>query len=57
MEEYFLLDPLETPWTLVGRRLHPQTGRYRKIRADKERENRRLEAELERLKTLLEERS
>ncbi len=32
--EYFLLDTLVTPWTLIGRRLHPATGRYRKIRPD-----------------------
>ncbi len=32
--ELFLLDPLETPWKLEARRLHPRTGRYRKIRAD-----------------------
>ena len=34
--EYFVLDSLVTPWTLVGRRLHPVTGRYRKIRPDGE---------------------
>ena len=34
--EYFLLDSLVTPWTLTGRRLHPATGRYRKIRPDAE---------------------
>lgn len=32
--EYFLLDTLVTPWALVGRRLNPATGRYRKIRPD-----------------------
>ncbi len=30
--EYFVLDTLVTPWTLTCRRLHPATGRYRKIR-------------------------
>ncbi len=34
--EYFILDTLVTPWTLTGRRLHPATGRYRKIRPDGE---------------------
>ncbi len=34
--EYFLLDTLVTPWTLTGRRRHPATGRYRKIRPDGE---------------------
>ncbi len=32
--ESFILDSLVTPWTLAGRRLHPATGRYRKIRPD-----------------------
>jgi len=36
VEEYFILDSLATPWTLVGRRLHPATGRYRKIRPDRQ---------------------
>ncbi len=36
VKELFLLDPLKTPWKLLGRRLHPGTGRYRKIRADKQ---------------------
>lgn len=34
--EYFLLDSLVTPWTLTGRRLHPGSGRYRRIRPDGE---------------------
>ncbi len=34
--EYFILDTLVTPWALVGRRLHPGTGRYRLIRPDGE---------------------
>jgi len=34
VEEYFILDSLTVPWTLVGRRLHAATGRYRKIRPD-----------------------
>ena len=34
--ELFLLDPLKMPWTLLGRRLDPGTGRYRKIHADKQ---------------------
>ena len=36
VKECFLLDPLQKPWKLLGRRLHPGTGRYRKIRADKQ---------------------
>ena len=35
VQEYILLDPLETPWKLLGHRLHQESGRYRKIRADK----------------------
>ncbi len=34
--EYFVLDTLVTPWTVVGRRLYPATGRYRKIVPDGE---------------------
>ncbi len=34
--EYFILDPLETPWKLLGWRLYLETGRYRKLRADKQ---------------------
>ena len=34
--EYFILDTLVVPWALVGRRLHPATGRYRLIRPDSE---------------------
>lgn len=36
VREYFILDPLKTPWKLLGWRLHPDTGRYRKLRADKQ---------------------
>ncbi len=36
VKECFLLDPLKTPWKLLGRRLHPGTRHYRKIRADKQ---------------------
>ena len=36
VEECFILDPLKSPWELVGRRLAPRTGRYRKIRPDRE---------------------
>ncbi len=32
VEEYFILDQMEMPWTLEVRRLHPATGRYRKVR-------------------------
>ena len=33
--EIFLLDEMKTPWELKGERLHPKTGRYRKIRTDR----------------------
>ncbi len=33
VKECFLLDPLKTPWKLLGRRMQPG-GQYRKIRAD-----------------------
>lgn len=36
VEECFILDPLKSPWEIVGRRLEPRTGRYRKIRPDRE---------------------
>lgn len=36
VEEYFLLDTLAEPWTLTGRRLFPETGRYRKIQPDQD---------------------
>ncbi len=36
VREYILLDPLTMPWRLLGQRLQPETGRYRKIRPDKE---------------------
>ncbi len=36
VKECFLLDPLLKPWKLLGRRLHPRTGHYRKIRPDKQ---------------------
>jgi len=34
--ECFVLNPLKTPWKLVGRRLHSRTGRYRKLRPGKQ---------------------
>ena len=33
--EIFLLDEMRAPWELKGERLHPKTGRYRKIRPDR----------------------
>ncbi len=33
--EYFILDLMESPWTLEVRRLNPATGRYRKVRLGK----------------------
>ncbi len=35
VEEYFILDQMQTPWTLEARRLHPVTRRYRKVRLGK----------------------
>ena len=35
VEECFVLNPLKSPWEIVGRRLERRTGRYRKIRPDK----------------------
>jgi Uma2 family endonuclease len=32
VEEYFILNQMTTPWRLEARRLHPATGRYRKVR-------------------------
>ncbi len=35
VEEYFILNQMTTPWTLEALRLHPATGRYRKVRPSK----------------------
>lgn len=37
IKEYFLLNQMKTPWMLEARRLHPATGRYRKVRPGRSR--------------------